>query len=153
MKRSMQRNLSRSYPAIHSSVPEARRAVAALARSVGASRSQVDAIKLAVSEAVTNAVLHAYPGQPGAVHVTAAVTGDELWVLVADDGCGLETMARRPGLGLGLALIAQSAEDFTVSRRSSRGIELRMRFPLTPALSPHAIASIRMDDLSAPSRN
>jgi LytS/YehU family sensor histidine kinase len=51
--------------------------------------------------AVTNAVRHAYPvpSRTGAFHVVAAVAGDELWVLVADDACGYQTPAQCPGLG------------------------------------------------------
>ena len=36
--------------------------------------------------------------------VTAALVSDELWILVSDDGCGLEPRTNRPGLGLGLGL-------------------------------------------------
>ncbi len=124
------RALTRSYPALPGSVPAARRELGELAIAAGATPDKLDAVRLAVSEAVTNAVLHAYPDRPGAVHVTAAVASSELWVLVADDGCGLEARASRPGLGLGLALIAQASDDFTVVPRSSRGLELQMRFNL-----------------------
>src|SRR5690348_3696718 len=99
-------NISRSYPAVAEMVPAAREAVAAFARTSGASREKVDAVRLALSEALTNAVLHAYPERPGTMHVTAAVVSGELWVLVSDDGCGLRTGPTRPGLGMGLALIA-----------------------------------------------
>ena len=122
--------LNRSYPAVPGSVPAARRELGELAIAAGATRDKLDAVRLAVSEAVTNAVLHAYPDRPGAVHITAAVASSELWVLVADDGCGLEARASRTGLGLGLALIAQASDDLTVVPRSSRGLELRMRFNL-----------------------
>ncbi len=124
------RALTRSYPAVPGSAPAARRELGELAIAAGATPDKLDAVRLAVSEAVTNAVVHAYPDRPGAVHITAAVASNELWVLVADDGCGLEAGASRPGLGLGLALIAQASDDFTVVPRSSRGLELRMRFNL-----------------------
>ncbi len=135
MIRMANQTLTRSYPAVPSSVPAARRELTELAHAAGASPESLDAVRLAVSEGLTNAVLHAYPDRPGAVHVTAAVAGGELWVLIADDGCGLEARTSRPGLGLGLALIAQASDDFTVVPRSSRGLELRMRFTLE---CPHA---------------
>ena len=122
--------MNRSYPAVPGSVPAARRELGELAIAAGATPDKLDAVRLAVSEAVTNAVLHAYPDRPGAVHITAAVASSELWVLVADDGCGLEARASRPGLGLGLALIAQASDDLTVVPRALRGLELRMRFDL-----------------------
>ena len=66
----------------------------------------MEAIRLAVTEAVANVVRHGYPERPGAFHVTTAVAGGELWVLVSDDGCGYQTPSQSPGLGWGLALIA-----------------------------------------------
>jgi two-component sensor histidine kinase len=75
-------------------------------------------------------VRHAYGDETGEVHVTAALAGDELWVLIGDDGRGLETRAQSPGLGMGLALIASMSDDFCVVKRATGGTELRMRFRL-----------------------
>src|SRR2546423_264948 len=77
------------YRAIPASGPLARQARGDLAAAAGASAEKVEAIRLAVSEAMTNAVLHAYPQASGVVDVTAAVASGELWVLIADDGRGL----------------------------------------------------------------
>jgi anti-sigma regulatory factor (Ser/Thr protein kinase) len=121
-----------SYPAVADSIPAARRAVTACAASAGASPEQMEAIKLAVSEALTNVVLYAYPWRTGEVHVTARVAGNELWVLIADSGCGLHAGRDTDGLGLGLALISQMTDGFSVVGRSSGGTELRLRFELDP---------------------
>jgi serine/threonine-protein kinase RsbW len=123
-------SFSRSYPAVPESVPELRRDIEALARRHRATPEQLDAIRLAVSEAGSNAVLHAYRDQPGRLEVTAAVSSGELSVLVADEGCGFHVAPRSPGLGWGLALIAHSAADFTLAERSNGGTEARMRFRL-----------------------
>ena len=64
------------------------------------------------------------------VHVTAALVSNDPWVLIADDGCGLEPVARRPGLGLGLGLIAQLSDHLAIAPRSGGGTEVRMRFTL-----------------------
>jgi anti-sigma regulatory factor (Ser/Thr protein kinase) len=98
------------------------------ARSTGATEEQVDAVRLAVSEALTNAVLQAYGAGAGAVHVSAARTGPELWVQIADHGRGPETITERPGLGMGLALIACMTDYFALSKRAQGGTEIRMRF-------------------------
>lgn len=124
-------NLKRSYPAIAPSVAEARRALERFATSAGVAREQVDAICLAASEAITNVVRFAYPARVGNVHVTAWVAGGELWVLIADNGCGLHAGADSDGLGLGLGLISQLTDGFSVIERSSGGTELRLRFDLT----------------------
>lgn len=123
-------SFSASLPAVPATLGRVRRAVTALASAAGATPEQVDEVRLATSEAVTNAILHAYLGEPGEVHVTAAVAGDELWLLVADDGRGLQQGGGKSGLGLGLTLIAQACDELTVVKRSTGGTELRMRFPL-----------------------
>jgi anti-sigma regulatory factor (Ser/Thr protein kinase) len=118
-------------------VGRARRAVGALARAAGATPERIHEIRLATSEAVTNVIVHAYRDRPGEIHVTAAVAGGELWLLVADDGGGLHPgSGKSGGLGLGLTLIAQACDELTIVKRSSGGTELRMRFRLgTPPSS------------------
>lgn len=71
-------------------ITELRRRVAAFATAMGAGEAARDAIRLAVSSALTNVVVHAYPdGQSGDVTVEAWRDGDgQLVVVVADDGYG-----------------------------------------------------------------
>jgi serine/threonine-protein kinase RsbW len=117
-----------SFPAVAGSVPLARRVITDWAIAAGAEEDQVDAIRLAVSEALTNVVLHAYPWRTGEIYVTARVAGRELWVLIGDSGCGIHAGRDTDGLGLGLALISQMTDGFSVVERSSGGTELRLRF-------------------------
>jgi anti-sigma regulatory factor (Ser/Thr protein kinase) len=131
--RSIARNISESLPACPESVGQARHLLADFAAAVGAGERRIEDIRLASSEALTNAVLHAYPHGEGSVHVTAALVSDDLWVLIADDGCGMEPQAQRPGLGLGLGLIAQLSDHLTIAPRSGGGTEVRMRFTLVGA--------------------
>jgi anti-sigma regulatory factor (Ser/Thr protein kinase) len=119
-----------SYPAVAESIAVARRAITACAAEAGARPDQLQAIELAVSEALTNVVLYAYPWRTGEIHVTARVAGNELWVLIADNGCGMHAGRDTDGLGLGLALISQMTDGFSVVGRSSGGTELRLRFAL-----------------------
>ena len=128
--RSVAQSWFETFPAVADSVPRARHALAGFAARAGASGEQIDAVRLTSSEALTNAVLHAYRGEPGAIQVTAAVVAQELWVLIADEGCGMEPGAERPGLGLGLGLIAKLTDDFEIVARSGGGTEVRMRFDL-----------------------
>lgn len=131
-------SLHEVYPATPEAVPAVRVQVAEFAADAGAAPDTVESVRLAVSEAFTNAVLHAYRGRSGDVQVTAAVTGNELWVLVSDTGCGHQTPAVNPGLGWGLALIAQATEDFLIAERAAGGTEVRMRFPLSGGRSTSA---------------
>jgi len=120
-----------SYPAVADSVATARKDLTDFARRAGGSDEQLQAVRLAASEAVTNAVLHAYDvGDGGDVNVSASYVEDELWVLIGDTGRGMRPRANSPGLGLGLALIAQMADEFQILSRGSGGTELRMRFTL-----------------------
>ncbi len=128
--------ISESYPAVPASVPLARRELTNLASRAGATEDQVEAVRLASSEALTNVVEHAYGGGQGSIHVASAVTSDELWVLIADDGNGLHATGRKGGLGIGLALIASLTDTFSLLKRSSGGTEMQMRFGLQARKTP-----------------
>lgn len=123
-------HLCESYPAVPATVPQARSVVADFAARAGASGKLLDSVRLAVSEAVTNAVVHAYRELPGEVQITAAIAADELWVLIADHGCGHLTPAATPGLGLGLMLMAEASDELVIAERADGGTEVRMQFVL-----------------------
>jgi serine/threonine-protein kinase RsbW len=123
--------LNESYPATPDAVPLARQAVTAIAAAAGVAGDRLDDIRLAVSEALTNVVVHAYGrGEAGWLHVTAAVASDELWVLIGDDGRGLHAGSSSRGLGIGLSLISGLSDDFSIVTRASGGTEVQMRFDL-----------------------
>jgi anti-sigma regulatory factor (Ser/Thr protein kinase) len=125
---------AREWPAVPQSVSEARRAIGEHARALGATPAALSAIQLAVSEAVTNAIQHAYAAVsvPGRILVTAEPVGAaSVCVIVADEGQGMRPRPDSPGLGLGLPLIAQLTQGFDVHLgEGGRGTELRMRFDL-----------------------
>jgi anti-sigma regulatory factor (Ser/Thr protein kinase) len=123
-------HLRESYPAFACSVPVARQAISDFAAAAGAGDERLQAIRLASSEGLTNVVLYAYPARTGHIHVTARMAGGELWVLIADNGCGIHAGRDSDGLGLGLGLISQMTDGFSVVERSSGGTELRLRFVL-----------------------
>jgi serine/threonine-protein kinase RsbW len=121
------------FPATPESVRRARAGVADFALASGAAGPCLDAIRLAASEAITNAVVHAYREPGGTVNVSASCLPDEFWLLVSDDGGGLRPGGDSRGLGLGLAVIAQLADEFQIVSRSSGGTQLQMRFRLQAA--------------------
>jgi anti-sigma regulatory factor (Ser/Thr protein kinase) len=126
--------LHRSMIAVPASVPALRSDVAAFARAVGVHEPLLSSVKLAVSEAVTNAVLHAYVGRlPGAVRVAAWIDDGSLLVEVADDGDGMMPRLDSPGLGVGLPFIADTADSLDISSSPDGGAQLRMSFALRPA--------------------
>jgi anti-sigma regulatory factor (Ser/Thr protein kinase) len=103
--------------------------VTLFAREHGA--TDPDAVALAVTEAVTNAVVHAYADrtEPGEIEVVAQrVSADCLEILVCDDGRGMLPRHDSPGVGLGLPLVATLAESFEVQARAGGGTQVRMAF-------------------------
>jgi serine/threonine-protein kinase RsbW/stage II sporulation protein AB (anti-sigma F factor) len=123
---------ARTWPAVAASVGEIRTAVAEFAAAAGAGDTAIAAVKLAVSEAATNAVLHAYVEHagPGDVHVTAEHRPGAMCVVVRDDGRGMLPRSDSPGSGFGLVLIGQFAEHHEVVPVAAGGTSLRMRFSL-----------------------
>lgn len=110
-----------------------RTAVWHYAQEHGASQDLANAIRLGVGEALTNVVMHAYVGMEiGPMTVQAWLDEDQhLTVRVLDEGRGLVPRTDSPGLGLGLGVMAQMADDFGVSNREGHpGTTVRMRFSL-----------------------
>jgi anti-sigma regulatory factor (Ser/Thr protein kinase) len=117
--------LQLTLPVQLDSVTVARRAVRELAVHSGA---DVHAVNVCVSEAVANAVFHAYrTGVPGEVRVVAAVVDGLLEVRVEDDGVGITPRPDSPGMGLGLPLIASWADDVEITS-ADPGSRVVMRF-------------------------
>ena len=123
--------LARRFPAQADQVRVARREVEAYAREHGA----VDpaGIALAVSEAVTNAVIHAYVDRPAPGDVEVHVErhpDDGLEIRVCDEGRGMMPRSDSPGLGVGLPLVAKLAQRFRVETRPTGGTAVSMVFPV-----------------------
>ena len=114
-----------SWPAEVGSVGTARHAVVDWLRERGLSDAPLGDVALMVSEAVSNAVVHAYVGgPPGAIDVEVAVFEDELMVAVQDHGRGLSPRPDSPGLGYGLALMVAVSERFEAQSHDREGTRL-----------------------------
>ena len=128
---------SETRPAVPESVAVLRAIVVDFATKVGLRQATIDRVKLAVSEAATNVVVHAYRDarQPGPIYVEAALVAGELRVSIADTGPGMRPEQESPGLGLGLAIIAQLVDNFELLPGRDGGLRVLMRFavPATPA--------------------
>jgi len=125
----------RAYAAVPASVGAARGELTRFGRGQRLAAATIEAATLAVSEAVTNVVVHAYAdcSERGQFTLTAALAGSELWVIVADSGSGLRPRRDSPGLGLGLAIIARVADGVDLVTSATGGLEVRMRFAAAPA--------------------
>jgi serine/threonine-protein kinase RsbW len=116
-------------PATPESVKVARHAASAFAESVGA---DPDAVAVAVSETVTNAVLHAYREQDdGEVELEADRNGTHMTITVADRGIGMAPNPDSPGLGFGLSMVTSLADEVGIESKPGGGTRMRMRFSLS----------------------
>jgi anti-sigma regulatory factor (Ser/Thr protein kinase) len=107
------------------------------ASRAGASDEVTQAIALAVSETVTNAVLHAYDGEDrGQVRVGCHVEGVRLIVEVADEGVGIGAPRDSSGIGHGLAMVGALVQRLDIAPGPARrGTAVTMAFGPVSALS------------------
>jgi anti-sigma regulatory factor (Ser/Thr protein kinase) len=120
-------------PAVPQSLSLARAAMEEACRCLDVDEHTSASIRLAVSEACTNVVVHAYPGQatPGPLELHAGVAGDVMRVVVRDHGIGLVAQPDSPGARLGLPLMTALAQRLEIRRAEGAGTtEVIMDFDL-----------------------
>jgi serine/threonine-protein kinase RsbW len=127
------RSVRLRVPARAEYIALARLALSGLADVVALSDELLADLKLALTEAVSNSVRHAYAGGTGFVSIAYELTGDALVVEVVDDGKGFDP-EQPPQLegeeltegGLGIAIIRTIADEFELqSQPGVRGSRLR----------------------------
>ena len=126
-------DLELKLPARAENVAVVRHAFGGFAEVLTVDEQTLADIKLAVTEACTNVVVHAYPDGEGPLGIRAWVRGDRLTVVVHDEGRGMLPRPDSPGLGLGLPLIATLAESLELGTGADERTEVRMTFLLTEA--------------------
>ena len=116
-------------PAVASSAVRARHSVIELCESQGVDSAFVADVALAVTEAVTNVIRHAYPDREGDVEVWAEIDRGGLVVIVRDFGVGPDVPSSSPGMGVGLHVMHRLADDFAVGP-GHPGTRVRLQFGL-----------------------
>jgi serine/threonine-protein kinase RsbW len=111
-------------------VPLVRHALRGLLSGLDVPDDVIADIALAVTEACTNAVVHAYRDGPGTISVTATHVDGSLTVTVRDHGCGMSARVDTPGLGVGLPVIAAIAKSVEIGTPDGGGTEMCMHFAL-----------------------
>jgi serine/threonine-protein kinase RsbW/stage II sporulation protein AB (anti-sigma F factor) len=115
-------------PAKPESVAVARHAASSYAEDVGA---DPHAVAVAVSEIVTNAIMHAYrEREAGTVEVSADLNTTHMVIVVTDRGRGMGPNPDSPGLGFGLSMVSSLADEIGIDSSKGGGTRLWMRFPL-----------------------
>jgi serine/threonine-protein kinase RsbW len=120
-----------ALPARAANIAVVRHAFGAIGEAFAVDEETLSNIRLAVTEACTNVVVHAYPDdQEGPLEVLATLRDQKLEVVVRDEGPGIAPRADSPGLGLGLPLIASLTESVQLGRDREERTEVRMTFSL-----------------------
>ena len=124
-----------TLPARPENVAVIRHVLGAFAEALELPADLVADMRLAVTEACTNIVRHAYhDGQPGPIDVVIRPNGDHLDLIVSDQGAGIGPSPDLAGPGLGLPLIAALADHLEIEHGPSRGSRLAMSFRCRPRL-------------------
>src|SRR5690349_12082883 len=123
--------LEATFPGTPPGVGELRRAVAEIARQAGMPETDVDAVRLAASEAASNAVIHAYRERQGDLRLRAKIEQGELRLVIADEGEGLAPRTDSPGLGLGMPIMAHISDRFEIVSGPG-GTEIHLAFRCEP---------------------
>lgn len=125
-----------SFASKPENVAFARAVVAMFASQLDFTIDEIDEIKVAVSEAVSNAIIHGYENQPGEVRVDASLSGGRIEVVVHDAGKGIADIAwateathtSRPEerMGLGLVFMREYMDEMRVDSAPNRGTTVHM---------------------------
>lgn len=134
------------FPSLSQNEGFARQAVAAFALQVGDwTMQELDEITTAISEAVTNAIIHGYEHGVGEVRIRANILGTEgLEIMVEDDGVGIPDVvkAREPmyttkpeqeRTGMGFSFMESFMDELSVTSAPGQGTIVRMVKWLAPA--------------------
>lgn len=130
-----QNEMTLEIPGVPENVGLARVAVAAFASQLEFTLGEIEEIKVAISEAVSNSVIHAYNGKPGRVRIAVARLGNRLEIVVRDWGAGIADVekARQPSfstqpdrMGLGFVFMESFMDGLEVSSKSGEGTTVKM---------------------------
>ena len=116
----------------------ARVAVAAFCTRLDPTLEEITDIKTAVSEAVTNCIVHGYEGGKGKIYINVNITGNTAEVIVKDSGVGIEniekameplytTKPEQERSGMGFSFMEAFMDELEVSSARNKGTTVIMR--------------------------
>ena len=116
----------------------ARVAVAAFVSQLDPTIEELTDVKTAVSEAVTNAIIHGYEGEEGTVRIQTEIQGNEVTIIITDEGKGIEDITKakeplytsRPDLersGMGFTVMETFMDSLEVKSERGKGTTIIMK--------------------------
>ena len=130
--------MSLEFPSRSTNEAFARSAVACFAAQLDPTLEELGDIRTAVSEAVTNCIVHAYPDGLGSISIRCRILKDQtLDIVIKDRGVGIEDLeqARRPTFttgggersGMGFTIMESFMTSFEVTSAPGKGTSIHMR--------------------------
>jgi len=117
-----------SLPARPENVAVVRHVLGAFGEPLELGRHRLEDVRLAVTEACTNVVRHAYDRTDGPLEVDVRPLHDRLEVVVSDTGRGIRPSADRSGPGLGIPMIATLCDELDIDGGAAHGSRVTMSF-------------------------
>ena len=133
----MENSMKLEFLSISENVKFARSAVCAFVSQLNPTLGEIDDIKTAVSEAVTNIVVHAYGEKGGIVYIECRLSCDTIKIKIKDTGCGIDdiSLARTPlysgssdseRSGLGFTVMETFMDEIDVISEKNAGTTVTM---------------------------
>ncbi len=138
-----QNNITLKFPSLSENESFARSVVAIFALKLNPSVSQISDLKTAVSEAVTNCIVHGYPTSVGEITLNAKIEKDTIHINIIDEGVGIDNLERAlepffttkeddERSGMGFTIMKSFMDKVEVSSSKGDGTKIYMCKKLTP---------------------
>ena len=116
----------------------ARVVIAAFVTQLNPTLEEIEDIKTAVSEAVTNAIIHGYENKDGKIHISCRIEEHEIYIEISDQGVGIADveLAMRPMFttkpeldrsGMGFVFMEAFMDDVEVESQVGVGTKVKMK--------------------------
>ena len=137
MENKINNEMSLTFKALSVNESFARASVAAFCLQANPSLDEITDIKTAVSEAVTNSIVHAYPKKVGDVTVKVSINHDKIYISVTDYGVGAEDLKliREPFYttkpdeersGMGFTVMESFMDEVELEKNATKGLTVKM---------------------------
>jgi stage II sporulation protein AB (anti-sigma F factor) len=120
----------------------ARTVIAMFASQLDFTIDEIEEIKVAVSEMVSNCIIHGYPSRLGIIRIEAGLKENELRILISDEGVGIKDIewATQPAnttqpderMGLGFVFAKEYMDEFSIQSSYGKGTSVYMLKKVRP---------------------